>query len=127
MSLNEIMAIHNITGRKGEDAAVQFLKDKGYEILERNWHSSHFELDIIARHHDWIIIVEVKTRSGETWSLPEEAVDRKKMKRIINAANHYIIMHKLNFPVRFDVISVIINSEDIRIEHFEDAFLAMDI
>jgi putative endonuclease len=121
------MATHNITGKKGEDEAVRFLKDKGYEILERNWHSSHFELDIIAKYHEWIVIVEVKTRSGEIWALPEEAVDRKKMKRIINAANHYILMNKLNFPVRFDVISVITNNEEIKIEHFEDAFLAMDI
>lgn len=121
------MAIHNITGKKGEDAAVQFLKNKGYQILERNWHSSHFELDIIASYQNWIIIAEVKTRSGETWALPEEAVDRKKMKRIVNAANHYILMNKLNFPVRFDVISVIFEPEETRIEHFEDAFLAMDI
>lgn len=121
------MAIHNITGRKGEEAAAQFLKDKGYEILERNWHSSHFELDIIANHQDWLVIVEVKTRSGEIRALPEEAVDRKKMRRIINAAHHYILLNKLNFPVRFDVISVIFNPEETRIEHFEDAFLAMDL
>jgi len=120
------MATHNQTGKKGEDLAEAYLKEKGYTIVERNWHSSHKELDIIAEHEGWLVIVEVKTRSGDIWTLPEDAVNKKKMRRTINAAHHYIRMHDINIPVRFDVISVVFENCNVEIEHFEDAFLAMN-
>lgn len=120
------MAAHNQTGKKGEDLAEAYLKEKGYTILERNWRSSHKELDIIAEYKGWLVIVEVKTRAGDFLTFPEDAVDRRKMRRTINAAHHYIRMHDINIPTRFDVISVVFENGKIEIEHFEDAFLAMN-
>lgn len=64
------MAQHNRLGQAGEDQAVALLQEKGYEILARNWHSSHKELDIVARNRDWLVVVEVKTRSSEDYSSP---------------------------------------------------------
>lgn len=120
------MAEHNKLGQTGENIAADYLTKKGYRILERNWHSSHFELDIVAEYNDWLIIAEVKTRTGDNWELPEYAVNRKKMRNIVHAAHHYIKMYNVNKPVRFDVISVILEDKRWKVEHFEDAFLAMD-
>jgi len=120
------MATHNQTGRKGEDIAEAYLKEKGYVIIERNWYSSHNELDIIAENNGWLVIVEVKTRSGDMLAFPEDAVNKKKIRRTINAAHHYIRMHDINIPVRFDVISIVFKNGNPEIEHFEDAFLAMN-
>lgn len=120
------MALHNQLGKKGEELAVAFLIEKGYKILERNWYSSHKEIDIIAGYKGWLIIIEVKTRSGDFLTLPEDAVNKRKIRKIINATHHYLRMHDINIPVRFDVISVVFGNQKFEIEHFEDAFLAMD-
>ena len=125
MCFEKRMAEHNKLGNKGENIAEAFLVDKGYVILERNWHSSHKELDIIAEYQNWLVIVEVKTRTGEKWELPEFAVDKKKIRSIVNAAHHYIRMFNVDKPVRFDVISVVFEKGKWDIEHFEDAFMAM--
>lgn len=118
------MAEHNILGKEGEKVAEAYLIGKGYTILERNWFSAHKELDIIAGHEGWLVVVEVKTRTGYTWEPPEEAVNDHKIKHIVKAANHYICMHQIDAPVRFDIISIVLENETWTIEHFEDAFLA---
>lgn len=118
------MAEHNVLGKEGEDIAEAYLIRKGYTILERNWFSTHKELDIIAEHLGWLIIIEVKTRTGYTWEPPEYAVNNSKIKHIVKAANHYICQHKIDAPVRFDIVSVVKEKERWQIDHFEDAFLA---
>jgi putative endonuclease len=111
-------------GKRGEQVAVDYLIAKGYRIIERNWYSSHKELDIIAQYEDWLVIVEVKTRTGETWEPPEQAVDRQKIRHLVQAAHHYVCSNQIDLPVRFDVISIIFEESEWHIEHFEDAFLA---
>lgn len=118
------MAKHNQLGQLGEEVAVSYLIGKGYKLLERNWHSSHKELDIIAEYENWLVVVEVKTRTGQTWEPPEYAVDKNKIRRIVNAAHHYVCLKDVKKPVRFDVISVINEQGKWSVEHFEDAFLA---
>ena len=56
------MAAHNDFGIQGEDIAIQHLRTKGYDILDKNWRSGHKEIDIIARKDDTIVFVEVKAR-----------------------------------------------------------------
>jgi len=121
------MADHNQLGKAGEEIAKEYLRKKGYVILEQNWHSSHKELDIIAEYNGWLIVAEVKTRTGQTWEPPEFAVDKNKIRRIVNAAHHYVCLNNINRPVRFDVISVIVERDQWIIEHFEDAFLATHV
>ena len=118
------MAEHNALGKAGEMVAEAYLIEKGYTIRERNWYSAHKELDIIAEHEGWIIVVEVKTRTGYSWEPPEDAVNKIKINRIVKAANHYICLHQIDAPVRFDVISVVSENGHWILEHFEDAFLA---
>lgn len=117
------MNSHLKTGQEGEEAARTFLQKKGYRILHSNWHFHHYELDIVAIDDDMLVVVEVKTRADDYLIAPDEAVDRKKMRRTISAADAYVRHFDLDMPVRFDIISLVKSSEGYRIDHYEDAFL----
>ncbi|MDR1459875.1 MAG: YraN family protein [Bacteroidales bacterium] len=112
------MAKHNILGNRGEEIAVDFLKNKAYHILNTNWRKGRYELDIVACFDDELIVVEVKTRSENSILAPEEAVDRKKIRHIVAAANKYVCHFNIDIPVRFDIIAITGG----KIEHIEDAF-----
>ena len=105
--------------------AAKFLTNKGYEVLEINWVYNKFEVDIIAKYQEKIIIIEVKTRENNYIGEPWEAVTIAKQKRIIKTANEYIINNQIDVEVRFDVISIIHNQKETKIEHLEDAFYPM--
>jgi putative endonuclease len=109
-------------GRKGEDLAAEFLVEEGYDILERNWRFRHIEIDIIARDRDQLVIAEVKTRSGNTWGEPSVAVDIRKQRALILAAERYIYCHNLDLEVRFDIVSIIIGQNRTVLEHIKEAF-----
>jgi putative endonuclease len=116
------MAEHNLLGNQGEEKAAEYLIDKGYRIKEKNWQAGHLELDIIAEFQNLIIFIEVKCRSGTYFAQPYEAVNRKKQKLIINAANIYIEKFNIDLEARFDIISVVEKNGKFEIEHIEDAF-----
>lgn len=109
-------------GELAEGMAQQFLINQGYEIKATNWHHGHLELDIVARDGDELVIVEVKARSGLRYEHPSEAVTNAKIKRIVEAADAYIIEHEIENDTRFDVITVIFFKEGHELEHFKDAF-----
>lgn len=117
------MAKHNELGNLGEELAVQYLKDKGYEILERNWRNIHKEIDIIAKDSRVLVIVEVKTRQTDEYGNPDIAVTKQKQWRLISAANAYVFENKLDIDIRFDIISIFFRDGEPIIEHIEDAFL----
>jgi putative endonuclease len=112
-------------GKQGENLAVEYLEEQGYQILERNWHFRHIEVDIIARKHEFLIIAEVKTRSGNTYGEPYTAVDIRKQRALVFAAECYIFSHRLDMEVRFDIISIIIGENRTALEHIKDAFRAV--
>ncbi len=116
------MAEHNVLGKEGEDAACAFLEAKGYTILDRNWRWRKLELDIIAEYHQTLIIVEVKTRRNVVFGLPEEAVNDAKIRRITQATDIYLKKHKIDLPLRFDIISVTGLTPPFHIEHIQEAF-----
>jgi len=118
------MAEHNELGNLGEERAQAYLRNKGYQILQINWHAGKLELDIVAKKDDWLIVVEVKTRSTETFEHPEEAITIRKIRNIINATHEYILKFDWKGETRFDVISVIPHGQDFFIDHIEDAFLS---
>jgi len=117
------MAKHNELGKRGEELAVQYLTEKGYEILERNWRNKHKEIDIIAKDKEELVIVEVKTRQNDEHGEPNLAVTRQKQIRLIYAANAYIFKYNLDINTRFDIISIVFKDGNPVIEHIEDAFL----
>ncbi len=115
------MAKHNDTGKWGETLAADYLAAKGYAIAERNWHSGHYEIDIVAYNGNRIVFVEVKTRSRDHDD-PIEAVDRQKAMRLIRAATVYVEAYDINHDMQFDLIAVNGTPDNYRIEHIPDAF-----
>ena len=118
-------------GRKGEKIAANFLKKNGYRILETNKHLSHNEIDIIALNKEYILFVEVKTRTvspnvESRFGPPSVAVDRRKQKRLLQAAKDYLSCAKQSFPQpRMDVIEVYLDQstgKEFRIHHIPNAF-----
>ena len=111
-------------GKTGEDLAVNYLENKGYRILDRNWRSGHNEIDIVAMDGEILVAVEVKTRKSATYGEPETAVTVGKQQMLIRAVDAYIRYKNLDVDVRFDIISIILNEEEQQIEHIEDAWMA---
>jgi putative endonuclease len=112
---------HNL-GQKGEDLAADHLKNTGFKILIRNWKWGKHEIDIIAENNEFIIFVEVKTRSNDFRMHPVAAVTREKQKSIIWAANGYLQKFKIDKEARFDIITVIMLVDSYKIDHIEGAF-----
>lgn len=119
------MAQHNQLGKWGEEFAVNFLLNKGYDILERDWRIGHRDIDIIARAPEGniIVFVEVKTRTSDVVTDPRDAVDLRKIRNIGFAANAYVKQHNVVDLLRFDIISIVGNNDaNADIAHIEDAF-----
>ena len=116
------MAEHNELGKKGESAAVEFLKDAGYTVLEQNYRFGKAEIDIVCKEAKTIIFCEVKTRSTDYFGPPEESVSKKKIKLIKLAAGEYLYQNKLDTEVRFDIISIVDQKGVLKIYHIKDAF-----
>lgn len=118
------MALHNLFGTKGEQAAFELLLKNGYIIRERNWRSDHHEVDIIAEKGNLLIFVEVKTRREPVYDI-SEVITRKKISNLIAAANAYIAINSLHHDIQFDVILLTgENENDFTVEYIEDAFRA---
>lgn len=116
------MAEHNELGKKGEDLAVEYLQQKGYQILDRNWIFQKAEIDIIAQKDNILAVIEVKTRSSLDFGLPQDFVKQKKIQLLLKAINAYIEDSKIDYEIRFDIISVYKKNEVFEIEHLTDAF-----
>jgi putative endonuclease len=108
------------TGNKGEKLAAEYLENKGFEVVAKNYRFKKAEIDLIVKRDNWLIFVEVKTRSSIAFGQPEEFVDDKKGFRIFDAAEEYIFSNDWRGHIRFDIISVKLGGEVV-IEHFEDA------
>lgn len=109
-------------GQKGETFAIEYLQKEGYKIRHRNWKSGKKELDIVAENNDYIVFVEVKTRTDDYMEPPVNAVTREKQRLIIFAAEGYIQRYNLDKESRFDVVTVIARGETLDIDHIENAF-----
>jgi putative endonuclease len=97
-----------IVGARGEKAAAQFLRRRGYKILLRNFRSGKAEVDIVARHKDCLVFVEVKTRETEEFGAPSEAVDRDKQRNLSKAALDYLrLLENPRVRWRFDIVEVV--------------------
>jgi len=114
-------------GIGGEDKAVNYLEDKGYVILERNYRTRKGEIDIICEKHGILIFVEVKTRKGRSFGEPTEAIDPRKVKKILEVAEDYAARQGLLgiCDTRFDVISISYSEGKEQIEHIKDAFRSL--
>ena len=117
------MSYHNELGKKGEKIAAAYLVKNGYTILAKNFYFNKAELDIVAqKNKGTIVVVEVKTRTSDFFGNPQDFVSPSKIKLLVKAANEYIISKNLDVEVRFDIIAIIKNKREEKIEHLENAF-----
>ena len=116
------MATHNELVEKGEKIAAEFLQKNGYQLLEQNWRFKKAEVDIIALKHDTLAVV-VKTRSSNYFGNPQDFVNSKKIKLLVEAINEYVTSKNLDVEVRFDIIAILKNNDTFEIEHLKNAFL----
>ncbi|HUE85340.1 MAG TPA: YraN family protein [Vicinamibacterales bacterium] len=110
-------------GLLGEDLACDALVERGYTIVARRYRTKSGELDIIARHRDYLVFVEVKARQSDSFGDPEEAVTLQKQQRMVWMAADYLarnVPHEV--PCRFDVVAINTQTEPPVITVFEDAF-----
>ena len=109
-------------GQYGEQLAVEYLLDKNYTILERNYRFNRAEIDIIARKGDILAVVEVKARSSIAFGNPHEFVKPKQIRNLVKAVNHFIESRDLEVETRFDIIAITKSDQQYAVEHIEDAF-----
>jgi len=113
-------------GREGEEAAVAYLKKKGYRILEKNFRSKLGEVDIITEKRGTIVFIEVKARADHQYGHPFNAITPAKQRKIIQVAQTYLAKHRLmENSARFDVVGLTLdpdNSKSFQIELLENAF-----
>ncbi|MFT3918276.1 YraN family protein [Cloacibacterium sp.] len=121
------MADHNDFGKLAEELAESFLVEKNYKILVKNYRYLKAEIDIIAQFENQIVVVEVKARATDAFMLPQEAINKKKIRLIVSAANEFLETNNIELETRFDVISVLPNEKGkLEITHIENAFYAFD-
>lgn len=100
------MAQHNQLGKEGEEMAVAWLVQNGYNILHCNWRHSHYELDVIATKEGMLHFVEVKTRKAAAAGHPEESVTKKKFRKLVKAAEEFLYQHPEYKDARINVLAI---------------------
>lgn len=117
------MRISNPLAVLGEDLASEYLRKKGYKIIDRNFRQGYGEIDIIAVYKDVLVFVEVKTRTSQAFGTPFEAITSSKIRTMSKTAQFYKLKNP-KFPeaMRLDAISVVIKRDNIldEIEHIEN-------
>ncbi len=111
------MALHNITGKSGEDIAANWIKDQGYTLVSRNFSSRLGEIDIIAKDGPQIVFIEVKTRSSTVFGAPASAITPKKLSSLIKTAEYYLLMNKIGRNYRIDAVEVIMKNGSVESIH----------
>ena len=111
-------------GKKGEQLAANYLEEKGYKIIERNFRFGKGEIDIICSYDDDLVIVEVKSVRINGYGEGEERISIKKQRILIKTAYAFLDQHEeyLDFGVRFDVVVVDFTKYPVDIHHYEGAF-----
>ena len=118
-------------GKRGEDEACRFLENAGHRILDRNWRSGHLEIDIVTLDREGIHFVEVKTRMAPLSADPLESVGREKQRKIEEAARRWLRSDKdviySDEEVFFDVVGIVFEKEDIRVDYYPQAYMPIMI
>jgi putative endonuclease len=120
----DLVSATNDLGARGERIAVAYLTDVGLRVLDRNWRCRDGELDIVAREGDALVFCEVKTRRGNGYGHPVEAVTAVKQRRLRVLAQRWLAAHDEHAPdLRFDVVGVLVRpSRPALVTHLRAAF-----
>ena len=112
----------SLIGQMGEQLAVNYLLKNGYEILARNYRTPSGELDIVSYRDQWLVFVEVKTRTNVSFGWPDEAVDSRKENAWISSVEEYIETQDWQGEHRMDIIAIWLRPDTSlrQLRHFED-------
>lgn len=103
----------HLTGKIGENVATQYLMQKNYQIVERNFYCRQGEIDIITKDKNELVFIEVKTRTNKVYGRPVDAITAYKKKCIMKSIEYYLFKYKLeDIPIRIDVIEVYEKTEN---------------
>jgi putative endonuclease len=120
------MSLNNgkqVLGKEGERIAERFLLKKGYRLVERNYRCAAGEIDLIVLDRRVVVFVEVKTRTGNTFGTPLEAVEFRKQQKMIQAAQYFLAYKGLQQrDARFDVVGISWSGREPSVEHIANAF-----
>lgn len=111
-----------ILGEWGESVAANYLQNRGYKILERNWRCARGEIDLIVNAGDVLAFVEVKTRKSRAMGTPEEGLTAKKSLKLIELAQTYMLEKNIDVDWRIDMVAVECDADGtlIRCDHLEN-------
>lgn len=109
-------------GRYGEDLALSYLTNLGLTLIAKNWYSGHCELDMVMEDDCFIRFIEVRTLVYPNTVEPFETINIKKQRNVMNAARNFIGLYKIKKEVVFDVVSIVFNGENFKIEYIKNAF-----
>ncbi|PIZ87782.1 MAG: YraN family protein [Candidatus Nealsonbacteria bacterium CG_4_10_14_0_2_um_filter_40_15] len=114
------------TGKVGEEIAKDYLKRKGYKIIEQNYKTKYAEIDLIVRKGNELVFVEVRTKKGEDFGTPEETIDKRKLRKLWGNARAYTAWKKWQRPYRVDAVCVVLRYDNTieRLNHYENIGLA---
>lgn len=113
----------NNLGRLAEMKAANYLRQKGYVLLNHSYKSRYGEIDLVMLDGKYIVFVEVKARNENSLASPKEFVDEQKQKKIIATSGLYISQNHIKEQPRFDVVEVYLHKNEIKsIKHLENAF-----
>ena len=99
-------------GAEGEAFTVDWLRQNGFYIVERNWRYGHYEVDIIATRRGVMHFVEVKTRRKGGWQSAYDSIDEQKTRSLRRAAMAYRSMHRIRHNIQFDLIAITVDSDN---------------
>jgi len=123
MNLSSTSAGSRLSGREAENLACRHLCARGLKLVTRNFLCRRGEIDLIMRHGEYFVFVEVRLRNNPRFGNGAESVDRRKQKKIIIAAQYYIQLHRLDqVPARFDVVAIRRESGQLRLQWIQNAF-----
>jgi putative endonuclease len=114
------LPVHLEIGRLGESMAVAWLEARGFTILERNWKFGRKEIDILAADRQVLHVIEVKTRRSHQFGLPEEQVNRRKIRFLQTAAAAYLEMHPQWRRLQFDILAITLDKNGPNLVLLED-------
>jgi putative endonuclease len=121
--MNDKKLTNQYKGTNGENVAANFLLQKGYNIIERNWRYKHWEIDLIVSKENKLHFIEVKTRTSKQFGNPEESIGTKKMTALKNGIEQYLLQHTKWLLIQIDVVAIIMNNEKVEeIFFIEDVF-----
>jgi len=111
-------------GNRGEDIAVNFFSQKGFEIIERNYRYGHGEIDIVVKDGEILVFVEVKTRKNLEFGPPELAITKSKQRQVRKISEAYLVDKNIsNTDCRIDVVAILLRKNlPPKINHIENAF-----